>query len=149
MSRETLTIVDNLSLTEFQKADQVQIIAALKQYIQGRINETAERRNFGKCRQAPGETFNDCLLSLEELAKTYNFCNNDCLQNNLCDQIVEGITDNDTVQELLKEHNPTLEKAIYTCQAVKAAKRELRPRQCAPNPAPDLSLSESVNAVAV
>ena len=42
MSRKTLAIVDNLGPTESQKADQVQIIAALKQYVHGRINETVE-----------------------------------------------------------------------------------------------------------
>ena len=44
MSRETLTIVDNVGLTESQKDDEAQIIAALKQYVQGRINETVEHR---------------------------------------------------------------------------------------------------------
>ena len=46
MSRDTLTIVDNLGLTEAQRADQAQIITALKQYVLGRVNETVERRNF-------------------------------------------------------------------------------------------------------
>ncbi len=76
MSRETLTIVENLGLTEDQKADQALIIAALKQYVQGRINETVERRNFRQRKQVQGETFDDYLVSLRELAKTCNFCNN-------------------------------------------------------------------------
>ena len=147
MSRETLTIVDNLGLTESQKADEAQIIAALKQYVQGRINETVERRNFRQRRQAPGESFDDYLVSLRELAKTCNFCNNDCLQNNLRDQIVEGIIDTDVVQDLLKEHSLTLEKAILTCRAMEAAKRELGPRQGPPTPVIDASLCESVNTV--
>ena len=40
LSRETLTIVNNLGLTDIQKADQVHIVATLKRYVQGRINET-------------------------------------------------------------------------------------------------------------
>ncbi len=64
MSRETLTIVENLGLTDAQKADQAQIIVGLKQYVQGRINETVERRNFRQRKQAPGETY---LVSLREL----------------------------------------------------------------------------------
>jgi len=74
LSGETLTIVDNLSLTESQKGDQAQIVAALKRYMQGRMNETVERHNFRQRKQATVETFDDFLVSLRELAKTCNFC---------------------------------------------------------------------------
>ena len=83
MSRETLTVMENLGLTDAQKADQEQIIAALKQHVQGRINVTVERRNFRQRKQASGETFDDYLVALRELAKTCSFCNNNCLQSNL------------------------------------------------------------------
>jgi len=36
-----------------------------------------ERRNF---RQQPGESFDDYLISLRELVKTCNFCNDACAQ---------------------------------------------------------------------
>ena len=52
MSRDTLTIVDNLGLTDTQRADQAQIIAALKQYVLGRVNKMVEHR-----KQAQGEAF--------------------------------------------------------------------------------------------
>ena len=45
-SRETLNVVDNLGLTEDQKKDQEQIIAALKRHVAGQVNETIERRNL-------------------------------------------------------------------------------------------------------
>ena len=45
-SRETLNIVENLGLTNAQKKDQAQIIAALKAHVEGRINETIECRNL-------------------------------------------------------------------------------------------------------
>lgn len=142
-----LTIIENLGLTDAQKADQAQIIAGLKQYVQGRINETVERRNFRQRKQAPGETFDDYLISLRELAKTCNFCDNNCLQSSLRDQLVEGVIDIDTVQDLLKEQNLTLEKAINTCRAMEAAKKELHPRPCTSSSALDSALSESVNAL--
>ena len=125
MSRETLTIVENLGLTEALRADQAQIIEGLKRYVQGRINVTVERRNFRQRKQAPGETFDDYLVSLRELGKTCCFCNNDCLQNNLRDQLVEGVADTDAVQDLLKEQNLTLEDI---CRAMEASKRELHSR---------------------
>ena len=142
MSRETLTIVENLGLTDAQRADQTQIIAGLKRYVQGRINETVERRNFRQRKQAPGETFDDYLVALRELAKTCNFCNNNCLQSNLRDQLVDGILDPDTVRDLLKEQNLTLEKAIDTGRAIEAAKKELHSRPG--TAASSLALRESV-----
>ena len=98
-SRETLNIVENLSLTNTQKKDQAQIIAALKAHVDGRINETIDRRNLRLCKQQVGESFDDYIVSLHELAKTCNFCNNNCLQKALRDQIIEGLVDGDTIQD--------------------------------------------------
>ena len=53
-SRETLNIVENLGLTTSQKKDQAQIIAALKAHVNGRINETIERRNLQQRKQQSG-----------------------------------------------------------------------------------------------
>ena len=147
MSRETLTIVENLGLTDAQRADQAQIIAGLKWYVQGRINETVERRNFRQRKQASGETFDDYLVSLRELAKTCNFCNNDCLRNNLRDQLVEGVIDPEVVRDLLKEQNLTLEKAIDIGRAMEAAKRELHSRPGTSASALDPISSGSVSVV--
>ena len=79
LSRETLNIVENLGLSDDAKKDQAQIIAALKGYVDGQINETVERRNLRRRTQHVGESFDDFLVSLRELAKTCNFCNNTCL----------------------------------------------------------------------
>ena len=46
MSRDTLNIMDNLGLTNEQKADQAEIIAGLRHHVEGRINETVERRSL-------------------------------------------------------------------------------------------------------
>ena len=84
-----------------------------------------ERCYFRQCKQVQGETFDDYLVSLRELVKTCNFCNNNCLQSNLRDQLVGGIIDPDRVRDLLKEPNLTLEKAIDTCRAMEVTKKEL------------------------
>jgi len=47
------------------------IIAALKKYVDGHINETVERRNFRRRFQQPGESFDNYLVSLRELVKTF------------------------------------------------------------------------------
>ena len=71
-SHETVTIVDNLGLTDTQKGNAKQIVTAIQRYV-GQINESVERRNFHRCVQQ-AEAFDDFLVSLRELAKTCNFC---------------------------------------------------------------------------
>ena len=44
-SRETLSIVNNLGLTQEQRENANDIITALKRYVDGHVNETVERRN--------------------------------------------------------------------------------------------------------
>ena len=93
--------------------------------MEGQINVTVERRNFRKRKQQLGETFDDFLCSLRELAKTCQFCDDDCTQNNIRDQIIEALNDPDTAQELLKEQPLTLPVTITTCRGTEAAKKEV------------------------
>ena len=41
-SRETLNVVENIGLSTDEKKDQAQIIAALRRYVDGQVNETIE-----------------------------------------------------------------------------------------------------------
>ena len=82
-SRDTLSIVQNLGLTEEQRGNVESIISAIKRYIDGHVNETVERRNFRRRTQQVGESFDDFLVSLRELVKTCNFCSNACTQKNI------------------------------------------------------------------
>ena len=122
-SRETLTVVDNLGLSEDQRSKATKIIDAIQRYVEGHVNESVERRNFRRRVQHPGESFDDFLVSLRELAKTCKFSDNECIEKNIRDQIIEGIHDGDTVQNLLQEKDLSLSKAITMCQAQEAAKK--------------------------
>ena len=130
--RETLKIVDNVGLTTAQKKDQVQIIAALKLYVKGQLNESVERRNLRQRTQHIGETFDDFLVSLQELAKTCSFYNNDYLQKAIRDQIIEGLQDGETIQELLQVKDLTLDQAITKCCALESAKKSRQDIQSTP-----------------
>ena len=123
-SRETLSIVQNLGLSDTDKQDITAIIAAIKTYIDGHINESVERRHFRRRTQEPGESFDDFLLALRELVKTCNFCSNECIQKNIRDQLIERILDGDTVEDLLQIKDLNLDKAIQVCQAQEAAKKQ-------------------------
>ena len=123
-SRETLTIVDNLGLSTEDLKNVTSIISAIKKYVAGHINESVERRNFRRRTQQPGESFDDYLVSLRELVKTCNFCNDACTQKSIHDQIIEGLLDGDTVEHLLQEKDFSLDRAISVCQAQEAAKKQ-------------------------
>ena len=123
-SRETLAIVENLGLTTNERKDVTLIIAAIKRYIDGSVNESVERRNFRRRVQQPGETFDDFLVALRELVKTCNFCSEMCTQKNIRDQIIEGIVEGDTIEHLLQQENLTLATAITSCRAQEAAKKQ-------------------------
>ena len=114
-SREMLTIVDNLGLTIEQKGDVNAIIAAIKRHIDGHVNESMERHKLCRRMQQPGESFDDFLVALREIAKTCNFCSEECTTKNIRDQIIEGINDSDTVEHLLRQQNLTLDMAVTTC----------------------------------
>ena len=119
-SRETVTIVDNLGRTATQKGDSKQIVTAIR-YV-GHINESVERRNFQQRVQQPGESLDDFLVALRELAETCQFCSDRCTTKSIRDQIIEGLTDDDTVKDLIKGKDLTLDKTITTCRAQEAAK---------------------------
>ena len=123
-SRETLSIVHNLGLTETESKRVDSIIRAMKRYVDGHVNETVERRNFHKHTQQVGESFDDFLVSLRELVKTCNFCSSDCTNKNIRDQIIEGLLDAETTEDLFQETDRTLDRAITKCQAQEAAKKQ-------------------------
>ena len=79
-SRETLTIVENLGLTDAQRKSAKEIITTIEANVNGKINESVEQRAFRSRVQQEGEMFNDFVVSLRELAKTCKFCNDECTQ---------------------------------------------------------------------
>ena len=105
---ETLTIVENLGLTPEQRSSITAIVSA---NVDGQVNESVERRNFRRRVQQPGESFDDFLVSLRELAKTCKFCSDECVHKSIRDQIIEGVSDGNTEEELLKEKDLSLDAA--------------------------------------
>ena len=122
ITRETLTIVENLGLSETQRGSVEAIVTAIQRYVEGHINESVERRHFRQRKQQHGDSFDDFLVSLRELTKTCKFCSDECIQKSIRDQIVEGLMDGDTVEDLLKESDLTLEATTSKCRAQEAAK---------------------------
>ena len=61
--------------------------------------------------------FDDFVVSLRELAKTCKFCNDDCTQKNIRDQIIAGLANGEAMEDLLKEKNLILDTAFSKCRA--------------------------------
>ena len=116
-SRETVTVMENLGLSEEQRWNAKDIVKAIGMYVTGQLNESVERRSFRRRVQQPGESFDDFLVSLRELAKTCNFCDNGCTEKNIRDQVIEGLICGD----LLKERNLTLDATVSKCRAQETA----------------------------
>ena len=45
-----------------------------------------------------------------------------CMEKNIQDQVIEGIYDGDTVEDLLQENNLTLARTIAKCHSKEAVK---------------------------
>lgn len=105
--------------------DPAQIIAMLKLYMDNRINETIKLCN------SPNELVSHSMPSSCHLASAWkrvaNFCNGDCFQRALGDQISEGLHDaySDTIHELLQVNDLNLDQAILKGHDLKAAKKEM------------------------
>ncbi len=63
------------------------------------------------------------IVALRELAKTCNFCSNECIQKAIRDQIIEGLQDGEFIQELLQARDLSLDQSIIKCRSLEAAKR--------------------------
>ena len=103
-SVDTRETVDNLELTD-ERGNASQIVQAIGVYVAGQLNESVERLNHRRRCQQAGETFDDILLSLRELAKTCKFCSNQLL--------IEGMIDGDTVENILLREGLDLGDSHY------------------------------------
>ena len=67
----------------------------------------------------------DYIVELRDLVKTCNFCDDKCTEKALRDQLVEGLNDNNAVEDILKVEELTLAVAINNARACESAKKNL------------------------
>ena len=96
-------------------------IKTFDQHFLGQTQEFFERFQFNRRNQESGESIDEYVSVLRNMAKTCGFC--DCMRELLImDRLLLGILDDKTREELLSTHNLTLVKAIES-----AALEKLRP----------------------
>ena len=111
------------------KEDLTIIMKKFDAHIMGEVNETYERYKYNKRDQALGESIDDYVSSLKDLAKTCNFC--DCLKDTLLrDRIVLGIKDNATRKVLLQKRRLSLKQSIDICRGSEATTHQLKSLGC-------------------
>ena len=77
------------------------ILQALSEYSVGIVNETYEGFAFHQRKQEEGEAFDTFYNDLRVPSRTCNFCSK-CNDSMLKDQLMEGICNQSTKQDLLK-----------------------------------------------
>lgn len=95
------------------------IIAKLNGHFIGKPNVTMERFRFNKRDQLPGESVQDFLAALRQLARYCDF--EDWLDRLLCDHLVCGLRDETIQRRLLAEPDLKLTKAILLARAAEEA----------------------------
>lgn len=96
------------------------VIKKFDQHFLGQTQEFFERFQFNRRNQETGESIDEYLSVLRNMAKTCGFC--DCMRELLImDRLLLGILDDKTREELLSTHDLTLLKAIEISRAREAA----------------------------
>ena len=101
------------------------VLDTIEAKIKGDRNESFERYKLNKRGQKEGESMESYIIALGELAGNCNFY--DCFRDSLLrDRIVQGITDKQARQQLLRTKDLTLTQCIDTCRTYEAAKSQIQ-----------------------
>ncbi|KAK3874434.1 hypothetical protein Pcinc_020639 [Petrolisthes cinctipes] len=114
----TRTLRYGISVPE--DADLGSILDAMGEYLRNQRNIIVDRRDFYLRVQEAGESFDDFLCSVKEIANFCEFCDK-CVDSQLRDRIVVGTSDELALKRMLENKNLTLENAIDICRASESA----------------------------
>ena len=79
-------------------------------------NFVLARRQFRRCKQGVGEMLGEFAARLRGLAESCGFCDERCLDENLLEQLIEGLHDRNVAQKLLHVPDLTMEVALGICK---------------------------------
>ena len=118
---EAMRIFNGLKFSDGEdRNNMADVIKKFDQHFLGQTQEFFERFQFNRRNQESGESIDEYVSVLRNMAKTCGFC--DCMRELLImDRILLGILDDKTREELLSTHDLTLGKALEICRAREAA----------------------------
>lgn len=103
-------------LTLPDEADLKATLDAMETHLRRQRNVIVDRRDFYSRVQEEGESFDDFLCSIKEIAAFCDFCER-CMDNRLRDRVVVGSRDGEAVKRMLEVKDLTLQKAVDICRA--------------------------------
>ena len=123
---EAMRIFNGMKFSEGEDRNKMaDILVKYDQHFLGQTQEFFERFQFNRRDQASGESIDEYLSVLRNMAKTCGFC--DCMRDLLImDRLLLGISDDKTREELLSTHDLTLNKAIDICRGMEAASLHMK-----------------------
>ena len=96
------------------------ILDAMETYLRGQRSIVLDRREFYSRVQEPGESFDDFVCAIKEIAAYCDFCET-CLDDQYRDRIVAGVHDEEAIKRMLQEKELTLQTAVDICRACESA----------------------------
>ncbi|CAM1291120.1 Uncharacterised protein at_DN1464 [Pycnogonum litorale] len=99
------------------------LIEKLDDHFIGKSNKTFERHVFRKMQQK-SRTFDEFIIDLRKQATKCEFENK--LDENICDQLIVGISNNKLREKLLVETEISLDKAVKICKAHENPDKQLK-----------------------
>ena len=123
---EAMRIFNGMKFGEGEdRNNMADILVKYDQHFLGQKQEFFERFQFNRRNQESGESIDEYVSVLRNLAKTCGFC--DCMRELLLmDRVLLGISDDKTREELLSTHDLTLSKTIEICRAKEAASLHMK-----------------------
>ena len=123
---EAMRIFNGMKFGEGEdRNNMADILVKYDQHFLGQKQEFFEHFQFNCRNQESGESINEYVSLLCNLAKTCGFCN--CMHELLLmDRLLLGISDDKTREELLSTHDLTLSKTIEICRAKEAASLHMK-----------------------
>ena len=92
------------------------IIDSMERHLRQQRSIILDRRDYYSRQQEDGESFDDFLIALKEIAQFCDFCSH-CSDSQLRDKIVMGVRSEETLRVLLSEKDLTLQSAVDICRA--------------------------------
>ena len=124
LGSDGLKICNSLTFGTDETKDMKAVLMKLEETFIGELNETYERYMFNLRKQQSGESIDDYVTDLRNLAKSCKFC--DCLGESLLrDRIVMGVRDLETRKKLLEIKNLKLSACIDLCRSIEATNTQL------------------------
>ncbi|KAG0695363.1 hypothetical protein GWK47_026936 [Chionoecetes opilio] len=98
-----------------------EIVMAIEAHLRTQRNVLVDRREFYSWIQEEGETLDDFLCSLKEIASFCDFYQH-CFDTQLRDHVVCGARDNEAAKAMLANKDLTLNNAVDVCRASEVAR---------------------------